>query len=47
MSFGSMHSGGANFLMCDGSVRFMPETVDTTIYRALGSRNGGEAASAP
>lgn len=41
-SFGSRHTGGANFGLADGSVRFIPESVDMTIYRALGSRNGGE-----
>jgi prepilin-type processing-associated H-X9-DG protein len=39
---GSMHTGGANFALADGSVRFLRETVDMITYRALGSRNGGE-----
>ncbi|MEX1039702.1 MAG: DUF1559 domain-containing protein [Pirellulaceae bacterium] len=46
-AFGSQHPGGANFAVCDGSVRFVPETVDMNIYFALASRNGGEVVSLP
>jgi len=43
MAFGSRHTGGANFVLGDGSVRFISNSVDTAIvYPALGSRNGGE-----
>ena len=38
----SRHPGGANLLLCDGSVRFISETVDLGTWHALGSRNGGE-----
>ena len=38
----SRHSGGVNVGLCDGSVRFVSETVDVETWRALGSRNGGE-----
>ena len=38
----SAHAGGAHFGMCDGSVQFMSENIDTGVIQALGSRNGGE-----
>ena len=41
-AFGSYHPGGGNFLLGDGSVRFISETIDLTTYRALSTRNGGE-----
>jgi prepilin-type processing-associated H-X9-DG protein len=40
--FGSMHSGGMNVAMGDGSVRFVRQSLDMNTYRALASRNGGE-----
>ena len=40
--FGSMHTGGANFGLGDGSVRFIQQSIDMNTYRALASRNGGE-----
>lgn len=46
IAFRSFHPGGANFLMCDGSVRFLPETIDGVNYRAGASRSGGEVVSA-
>jgi prepilin-type processing-associated H-X9-DG protein/prepilin-type N-terminal cleavage/methylation domain-containing protein len=38
----SRHPGGVNVLFCDGSVRFVGETIELATWRALGSRNGGE-----
>lgn len=42
LSFGSYHEGGAFFGLCDGSVRFISENTDQTLYRGLGSRDGKE-----
>jgi prepilin-type N-terminal cleavage/methylation domain-containing protein/prepilin-type processing-associated H-X9-DG protein len=41
----SYHPGGANTLMLDGSIRFTKSTVATPIWRALGTRAGGEVIS--
>jgi len=38
----SRHTGGANALLGDGSVRFVRDAVDLPTWQALGSRNGGE-----
>jgi len=41
-SFRSVHVGGCNFAFCDGSVKFLRESIPLATYQALGSRNGGE-----
>jgi prepilin-type N-terminal cleavage/methylation domain-containing protein/prepilin-type processing-associated H-X9-DG protein len=41
----SRHPGGANMLLCDGSVRFLKNSVSMPIIWALGSRNFGEVIS--
>jgi prepilin-type processing-associated H-X9-DG protein len=46
-SFGSLHAGGAQFTMGDGSVRFIAETIDPITYNALGTRQGGEVVTVP
>ncbi|MCA9057847.1 MAG: DUF1559 domain-containing protein, partial [Planctomycetaceae bacterium] len=38
----SRHTGGAQFAMCDGSVRFVSDNVDRALYRGLLTINGGE-----
>ncbi len=38
----SRHPGGANLLLCDGSVRFINDDIDVQTWHGLGSRNGLE-----
>ncbi len=45
--FGSNHVGGANFSLCDGSVRFVGETTDTKVLMSAASRDGGEITNPP
>ena len=42
VSFGSQHTGGAHFLLGDGSVQFLSQNIDFNTYRQLGSKAGGE-----
>ncbi|HEY7313546.1 MAG TPA: DUF1559 domain-containing protein [Gemmataceae bacterium] len=38
----SMHTGGANALMGDGSVRYLQQSISPATFAALITRNGGE-----
>ncbi|WP_169978021.1 DUF1559 domain-containing protein [Tautonia rosea] len=42
----SYHPGGVNAANCDGSVKFIKETVNPDVWRAVGSRQGAEVISA-
>jgi prepilin-type N-terminal cleavage/methylation domain-containing protein/prepilin-type processing-associated H-X9-DG protein len=42
----SYHSGGVNVLFCDGSVRFIKDSVNLTTWRALSTKDGREVVSA-
>jgi prepilin-type processing-associated H-X9-DG protein len=41
----SRHPGGVNTLFGDGAVKFVKDPVNIAIWRALGTRNGGEVVS--
>ncbi|WP_165251051.1 DUF1559 family PulG-like putative transporter [Paludisphaera soli] len=45
VSASSFHSGGVNAAFCDGSVRFIRNSVDRETWRALGTMAGGEVIS--
>ncbi len=45
-SFRSLHPGGGNFAMCDGSVKFIKSTINMAAYQGLSTRNLGEVISA-
>ena len=38
----SFHTGGVNALLLDGSVRFVSSSIEQAVWRAIGTRAGGE-----
>ena len=47
LPFTSTHPGGANFLMGDGSVSFLNETLPVELLKELATVDGGEVALLP
>ncbi|MGH7129345.1 MAG: DUF1559 domain-containing protein, partial [Planctomycetaceae bacterium] len=45
--FGSAHSGGCHFVLCDGSVRMIGYGIDREVHRRLGNRRDGLAVAVP
>ena len=45
VSAASRHAGGVQCMLGDGSVRFVANSIDLVVWRALGSRASGEVAS--
>jgi prepilin-type N-terminal cleavage/methylation domain-containing protein/prepilin-type processing-associated H-X9-DG protein len=46
-NWGSLHNGGANFCLADGSVSFLSDSMDLTVLQALSTIQGGETDSVP
>jgi len=44
-AFRSDHTGGAHFALADGTVRFVANSINNTVYQAYGSRSGAEIAT--
>jgi prepilin-type N-terminal cleavage/methylation domain-containing protein/prepilin-type processing-associated H-X9-DG protein len=44
-AFSSFHTNGANFVMCDGSVRFITQSIPYPTFYALNTRGGSEIVS--
>ena len=42
LSARSLHAGGVNVALCDGSVRFVTNSIDWLVWQALGTSQGGE-----
>jgi len=47
LPMGSYHTGGANFCIGDGSVRFLSNSINFTVYESLATVNAGEVALLP
>jgi prepilin-type N-terminal cleavage/methylation domain-containing protein/prepilin-type processing-associated H-X9-DG protein len=43
----SQHPGGVNMLLADGSVQFIFDGIDPTVWHAMSTRNGNETISPP
>ena len=43
MATRSYHPGGVNVLSCDGSVHFVPDTIESDVWLGFSSPAGGES----
>ena len=46
-AWGGLHPSGVNFALCDGSVRFLSDTIDMTLLGNLATIAGGEHVTLP
>jgi prepilin-type N-terminal cleavage/methylation domain-containing protein/prepilin-type processing-associated H-X9-DG protein len=46
-AFTSLHPTGVQFAFVDGSVHFLSDSIDVNLFRALGTRRGGEIVTQP
>ena len=46
LAFRSRHPGGVQMAFCDGSVKFIKNTINLFVWRGLGTSQGGEVISA-
>jgi len=47
LCFGSMHTGGAQFVLVDGSVHFLQQNINTTVLANLADRRDGNPTTIP
>lgn len=45
-AFRSSHANGGDFVFADGHTQFISQTIDFSVYQAIGSRSGAEVISA-
>jgi prepilin-type processing-associated H-X9-DG protein len=45
--FGSAHTSGCNFVLCDGSVRSIDFSIDGTTHARLGNKADGQVVKLP
>ena len=46
-TFRSEHGSGTHFVMADGSIQFVRDSIDLTTFAGLGTRAGGEVVTLP
>lgn len=46
-AFGSMHTGGCNIALTDGSIRFISDSISPIVFNAMGTRATGEVVEIP